>query len=143
MKKKQAQEYFNQLKKIDQDKNIKLADLINILTGGAINTKQYYEFLDYLKSNQFGQYNTIDENIDQQDWREFEFSRIYQLLKSIRDFIKKKEGGSEALNVSNIHKQGSARTSQKDNSTVVDLLISFNPIDDPFAKKAAEEKQYE
>jgi hypothetical protein len=51
MKKKQAEEYFNQLKKIDKGRNIKLADLINILTGGSISTKEYYQFIDYLASN--------------------------------------------------------------------------------------------
>lgn len=42
------------------------------------------------------------------------------------------------LSISNIQKEGSVRNSQKDNSTVVDLLVNFNPIEDPFAKKAAE-----
>lgn len=69
MKKRQAEEYFGQLKKIDKDRNIKFADLINILTGGTISIKEYERFIDELKSNEFGEFNYIDEDIDKQDWR--------------------------------------------------------------------------
>lgn len=39
MKKRQAEEYFQQLKRIDKDRDIKLAELINILTGGTITVR--------------------------------------------------------------------------------------------------------
>jgi hypothetical protein len=73
MKKRQAEEYFQQLKRIDKDRDIKLAELINILTGGAITVRQFYQFTDHLKGNEFGEYNHIDEHIDQKDWRQLDF----------------------------------------------------------------------
>jgi hypothetical protein len=51
MKKKQAQEYFEQLKKIERAKNITLAEIINILTGGDINTNHFKSFSAYVASN--------------------------------------------------------------------------------------------
>jgi hypothetical protein len=39
---------------------MKLAEIVNILTGGNVSPKNYQDFIDYLSSNEFGEYNFID-----------------------------------------------------------------------------------
>ena len=46
MKKEQAQEYFEQLKKLDKAKSTTLPEVINIITGGAILLQKAQKFIE-------------------------------------------------------------------------------------------------
>jgi len=46
MKKEQAREYFEQLKKIDKAKNTPLPEVINIITAGTIPITKAHKFIE-------------------------------------------------------------------------------------------------
>ena len=54
MKRYQAEQYFEQLKKIDSDKGMTLPEMVNVLTGGGISVKHVENFVTYVTSNEFG-----------------------------------------------------------------------------------------
>ena len=54
MRKQQAHQYFEHLKRIDSNNTISLTSIINIITAARITPQLFRQFTDYLKSNEFG-----------------------------------------------------------------------------------------
>ena len=51
MRRYQAEQYFEQLKQMHQQKQMTLAQMVNVLTGGAISVDQTNQFSAYVTSN--------------------------------------------------------------------------------------------
>lgn len=62
--------------------------MVNILTGGAITVKHMENFIEYVNTNEFNAYHSVEKTLNT-DWNILEFPEVYQILKAVKDFVNK------------------------------------------------------